>query len=273
MFTYNENINYCDFSDNPLKHIDNFFILRTKNENSEHKYWHPQLRVDLYNVSCIERSPHCYNEKYIFNYTNFVQHIKRKPVETDLSCSIKTSCDGSENELMRRSPDYSPIMFSCDVSVLYFRMYVKKNKTIFHDEHDEKCMKTHKTATLNFYKNHILYIPEKLVEATAFEIQTLKIHFSKLSWVNEIGMRQFGNELKFAQFWYNNIKAIEKSAFQYNERLVSVDLQGNPIKYIDSKLSILRNFPRLDDYNKDEDYNTQLRKISTRDRYRCGHNE
>lgn len=52
-------------------------------------------------------------------------------------------------------------------------------------------------------------------------------------------MRQFGNDVTYADFRNNSIKALLHDLFEHNENLKTVNFRGNPLKFIDPRLLLL----------------------------------
>lgn len=232
LFEFNHNLKYCDFSDNPLQHIDDY-------------YFDSAIPMNFYfnNISCIKGASDSLNENYVVdcnNPTSFISYkylkknLKRNLEEAEIFCAIRAFCVNEQTyPLSNKTAD--SVTYTCNMTVVNPRTFVsnKMQFTYSNDRHGQ-CERSTTETSLEFHSiSYMEYIPRQLADIIKLKIRSLNIIRCGLGSINEYDMRQFGENLRDADFSFNKINAIGKNVFRHNNNLVSVNLIGNPILYID----------------------------------------
>lgn len=248
LFEYNNNLTYCDFSDNPLAHIPDYDVT-----------WSDKIRLVFNNVECdgTTSSPqnkthvsNCKKPTIVLDYENLEENLRKKPDETYLLCSSLTFCINNEkenhNENAINTALNSKTIF-CYMNVVLPRTVIsicKVMNSALNDTYgdcDEPSLKN--TLNINNILNHrdfkVEYIPENFVYFVSSLFKSIKITSFKLvnktlRSINEYDMIQFGDDIQDIDFSYNLLKVIKKNVFEHNRNLQTVNLEGNPIIFIDS---------------------------------------
>lgn len=238
LFEYNKNLKYCDFSENPLKFIDQSFRNNTSMFN-------------FFRVDCSYFQPRCEKSEYIINYERLKSNLQREFDEIDMNCSITTySIDDSSHDLdelelfLKELYISSPVVviYECEMEVLNPR--VRTTETNLYVKVSEKINDTSMGITLKFYGKRIVYIPERLVDAVNQRVDTLKIIKCGLTSITEHDMKQFGENIILAYFTYNKLKVLGKNVFNNNINLRFVLLDKNSFLFIDWKY-LLMDYPQF----------------------------
>lgn len=189
LFTYNKNLKYCDFSDNPLKHIDAFYF-------DQETLLVAMIEFNFEHVNCIDNitseaeeirsssynSINCTNPSFVINYTSLEYHLTRQPEETILSCSIENSCINFSQKKSRFSPRifYNKMytLYDCKMEVSYARTLVSKSvqyKVLKYQFGSEKCNEVATKISLTFIEVTLEFIPNNLIDVTQIQVDNLRV--------------------------------------------------------------------------------------------------
>lgn len=90
----------------------------------------------------------------------------------------------------------------------------------------------HANGTLVVDSNSI----EEFILNRSNKLKVLRIQHCPLKHLDQENMKQFGSDLRFAQFWNTKISALEGDLFKFNPNLKYIDFEGNPMKYVDPQV-------------------------------------
>lgn len=257
IFEYNQYLEYCDFSGNPLAHIPDAFLhyivyiiesnLRSRlfdfnsvectgEESVSVISNDPSPFVEGVTVLTLKYNPiNCTNPDRIVNYTDLEYHLRiRPPEKRRLFCK-----SFNNNHSSKIATTYCNLTVSNPRTIVeaseYFKYYNinSTNTSLFYHQANMSATRFH----LYIIGSQIEYIPRKLSETVEkyngnIKLEYLIITRSKLRSINVYDMKQFGDSLTFADFSSNLLKSIAKNVFKHNRRLKEVKLTGNPIIYI-----------------------------------------
>lgn len=223
IFEFNKNIMYCDFTSNPILHIDNHIdgkIVQLVNS----------AKWIFSDIECLSDKNNALCEKpdSIISYENLNLKLKRKVYEV-LTCS--------------NNPNNTD-EYICTMTVINAHTFLSEIKISNEKSSDFNEIKPKPTrATIQFKEKHINFIPINLVDVVKLNIASLIVVNCKLISLSEYDMRQFGENILDVDFALNNLKSISRNVFKHNHNLASVNLVDNPIIYIDIKYSVVNNKP------------------------------
>lgn len=260
IFIFNKYLRYCDFSDNPIVYIaDFFFDAQVLVENSLTFYFKNVKCVDKTEIDKLYASENylkpinCTNSEKIVSYNDLEFVLEKQPYgENELSCSVVSSCSLTtiynkgkpSSEKWRMTKQYL-----CNITVTNPRTVVSKMK-LSDNQSPDYCddLETIHRVDIFFTRiNKLEYIAYKLANVFPRKPSSINIVRCKLGTISEFDMQQFGSDLEEVDFTSNNLKMIGKNVFRHNTNLIKVVLEGNPILYIDSKF-IFRNVYKEGDF-------------------------
>lgn len=75
------------------------------------------------------------------------------------------------------------------------------------------------------------------------KLRVLAIYHSGLIHLDKYDMQQFGSDLEYARFSNTSLTALAEDVFMYNSNLIYINLENNPLKFIDPLL--FENFKKM----------------------------
>lgn len=233
LFEYNSNLKNCDFNGNPLLNVPDYFL-------EKHSF-----SIDLRKTHCsivdqfYDSFIHCKNKEMFINYEHLASDLMKIQRNPDILCSLDKSsqtCNFIQNKtwlILKRIVCIKKIKNQPSQESILHGLNLFDSPSICDGLSEGVRLKWKNISELGT-------IPNNLVNYVQQKIMVLEMSQCDLSYIDEYDMKQFGNNLQFADFRENNLESIGKNAFIHNRQLSKVILIRNNIKYIDSKYIITK---------------------------------
>lgn len=250
LFRFNKFVQHYDFSNNPFLYVENYYVLEVfpavsfNNNNIKddfpfknvacvvEKLKPPEENNGSYITVSKLRSSNCTDPEYLINYDDLEYHLKKEFEKTEIVCQWDHTCENNSTLKVKGA--------SCNMTVINKRtLAVQQSDFLLNSE--EKCGAALGESLIFFYDNKITYIPRNLVNVIKTNLNRLMIIKCELKSINQYDMQQFGESLKEIDFSSNKLKVIAKNTLKYNVNLENVNLQDNPLVYVDSSFSLTVN--------------------------------